>query len=395
MGSAAPRRRGLQSARRRRSGGRGSKAGSLFGSPARASEQAYDGDHGADDLGREAGTCPNGAGFRVSGRSRRPLAARGALHRGGRARGSDQGERRGGKVRIHGPLGVRRTAATAVEQVEPPTAIRGTASIGSITQAQVEWQLIEQASGTRVGLSAEVLRATPLRTLPCSRSGAPGGCSGASRRSWRCSRATSRPETLRPAKADCYFRLIARFRLIDDASAATPRKGGRGASCPTRRRSTPTRAPSLRLRNASVRRWRISGSSAGCAAAARPVVAAPSSSRRTASCSARRTSSPGLRAALKARPFPTAGSWGRRWWEPIRSPISQFYAPRPEGLRRTELLGDPANLRVGQLVVAIGNPLGFAGSVTAGVVSALGRSLPTRSGSAGRLVENMSLSTRR
>src|SRR5437867_5415401 len=52
-------------------------------------------------------------------------------------------------------------------------------------------------------------------------------------------------------------------------------------------------------------------------------------------------------------------------------------------------LGDADRLRVGQLVVAIGNPLGFAGSVTAGVVSALGRSLPTRSGSAGRLVENV------
>src|SRR5207302_5789485 len=41
------------------------------------------------------------------------------------------------------------------------------------------------------------------------------------------------------------------------------------------------------------------------------------------------------------------------------------------------------------LVVAIGNPLGFGGSVTAGVVSALGRSLPTREGSATRLVENV------
>jgi S1-C subfamily serine protease len=52
-------------------------------------------------------------------------------------------------------------------------------------------------------------------------------------------------------------------------------------------------------------------------------------------------------------------------------------------------LGEADGLVVGQLVVAVGNPLGLAGSVTAGVVSALGRSLPTRSGSAGRLVEDV------
>jgi len=53
------------------------------------------------------------------------------------------------------------------------------------------------------------------------------------------------------------------------------------------------------------------------------------------------------------------------------------------------VLGDAEQLRVGQLVVAIGNPNGFAGSVTAGVVSALGRSLPVRSRTAGRIVENV------
>ena len=53
------------------------------------------------------------------------------------------------------------------------------------------------------------------------------------------------------------------------------------------------------------------------------------------------------------------------------------------------VLGDAAVLRVGQLVVAIGNPHGFAGSVTAGVVSALGRSLPARSGATVRMIDNV------
>jgi serine protease Do len=52
-------------------------------------------------------------------------------------------------------------------------------------------------------------------------------------------------------------------------------------------------------------------------------------------------------------------------------------------------LGDAERLRVGQLVVAIGNPHGFTGSVTAGVVSAVGRSLPTRSGANVRVVDNV------
>ena len=73
-----------------------------------------------------------------------------------------------------------------------------------------------------------------------------------------------------------------------------------------------------------------------------------------------------------------------------RDPLSDLAVLRThqEGLRAAEL-GDATELRVGQLVVAIGNPNGFAGSVTAGVVSALGRSLPARSRRAGRIIDNV------
>jgi len=71
-------------------------------------------------------------------------------------------------------------------------------------------------------------------------------------------------------------------------------------------------------------------------------------------------------------------------------PLSDLAVIRASGgdLHPAEL-GDASRLRAGQLVVAIGNPLGFAGSVTAGVVSAVGRSFPTRAGSVTRLVENV------
>jgi S1-C subfamily serine protease len=52
-------------------------------------------------------------------------------------------------------------------------------------------------------------------------------------------------------------------------------------------------------------------------------------------------------------------------------------------------LGDADELVVGQLVVAVGSPLGLSGSVTAGVVSALGRSLPVRHGQAARVIEDV------
>ena len=71
-------------------------------------------------------------------------------------------------------------------------------------------------------------------------------------------------------------------------------------------------------------------------------------------------------------------------------PLSDLAVLRSDAADLTPAeLGDAERLRVGQLVVAIGNPHGFAGSVTAGVVSALGRSLPVRSRTAGRIVENV------
>lgn len=61
---------------------------------------------------------------------------------------------------------------------------------------------------------------------------------------------------------------------------------------------------------------------------------------------------------------------------------------RGDGFEPAEL-GDAARLKVGQLVVAIGNPLGFGGTVTAGVVGALGRSFVTQANGTARFVENV------
>ncbi|MFF5205605.1 S1C family serine protease [Streptosporangium sp. NPDC000396] len=71
-------------------------------------------------------------------------------------------------------------------------------------------------------------------------------------------------------------------------------------------------------------------------------------------------------------------------------PLSDLAVIRADGpVPEPALLGDSDGLVVGQLVVAVGNPLGLTGSVTAGVVSALGRSLPAQDGFAVRLIEDV------
>ena len=71
-------------------------------------------------------------------------------------------------------------------------------------------------------------------------------------------------------------------------------------------------------------------------------------------------------------------------------PLSDLAVVRADGLTPAPAqLGEASDLKVGQLVVAVGNPLGLAGSITAGVVSALGRSLPTRAGETTRIIDDV------
>jgi S1-C subfamily serine protease len=73
-----------------------------------------------------------------------------------------------------------------------------------------------------------------------------------------------------------------------------------------------------------------------------------------------------------------------------RDPLSDLAIIRTDDGNLTSAdLGDADELRVGQLVVAIGNPHGLAGSVTAGVVSALGRALPAGGRRRARIIDNV------
>ncbi len=73
-----------------------------------------------------------------------------------------------------------------------------------------------------------------------------------------------------------------------------------------------------------------------------------------------------------------------------RDPLSDLAVVRADrAIPDPPEYGDADQLKVGSLVVAVGNPLGLAGSVTAGVVSALGRAMPARTRTAARIIENV------
>jgi S1-C subfamily serine protease len=73
-----------------------------------------------------------------------------------------------------------------------------------------------------------------------------------------------------------------------------------------------------------------------------------------------------------------------------RDPLSDLAVVRADrAVPEPPEYGDADRLKVGSLVVAVGNPLGLAGSVTAGVVSALGRAMPARTRTATRIIEDV------
>ena len=65
-----------------------------------------------------------------------------------------------GRVRIHGPLGLRRTARTTVVDASPSHVMHGTAELSGGTLARIAWELGEDGGGTAVRLSAEIDRTT-------------------------------------------------------------------------------------------------------------------------------------------------------------------------------------------------------------------------------------------
>jgi uncharacterized protein YndB with AHSA1/START domain len=81
-----------------------------------------------------------------------------ALHR------VDHGPARGARVRLHGPLGLRRTARTRLLELDAPARVAGTAEVGASTRALVAWDLDPRDGGRRtlVRVGTEVQRLGPV-----------------------------------------------------------------------------------------------------------------------------------------------------------------------------------------------------------------------------------------
>jgi len=71
----------------------------------------------------------------------------------------------GGRVRLRGPLGIRRTVVTRVDAIDPPASLAGTALVGGRTRARVRWGLEEVGDETQVTLSAVVGESARLDRL--------------------------------------------------------------------------------------------------------------------------------------------------------------------------------------------------------------------------------------
>ena len=71
----------------------------------------------------------------------------------------------GARIAIRGPLGIRRTAHTKVTNLEPPSRFGGTAAVGRRTMAYVHWGIDRAGAGSRVTLTATIVRAGVLDRL--------------------------------------------------------------------------------------------------------------------------------------------------------------------------------------------------------------------------------------
>ncbi len=212
-----------------------------------------------------------------------------------------------------------------------------------------------------------------------ARAGPPGGW-GEDR--WRYDRAPRAPGGARRSPgARSYRGLMARLRLVraeqhsDNHQPPAPALPSEGEALDAYSRVVTTVAERLSPSVANLRVSRRVRGGRRLDGAGSGVVFAPDGYMLTSAHVVDRTDGSGQASFVDGRElaFELVGS----------DPLSDLAVLRLDGDVTAAELGDAEHLRVGQLVVAIGNPHGFAGSVTAGVVSALGRSLPVRSGASG------------